>query len=464
MVLALAGHDPQKNFETLIRAFAEHPDLRHRANLVLIAGNRDEIETMDRGGREVMGKILSLIDRYDLYGHVAYPKHHAITDVPELYRLAAKSGGLFVNPALNEPFGLTLIEAAASGLPVVATEDGGPRDILATCQHGLLVDPMDADRMGEAIVSGLNDPARWRKWSKSGASQAEKHFTWQAHIERYLKKIAPLRPKRLRPDSALVRGAYRLTSVDRVLICDIDNTLLGDPDSLKKLIKRLNDHPQTAFGIATGRRLDSAVKVLKQWGVPMPEVLITSVGSEIHYGPNLSEDCNWSRHIDYRWRPDALREAMAKIAGVRLQAKSEQRKHKISYLIDIDRAPTIRGIVQQLRRLDLHARVIASHERYLDLLPVRGSKGLAVRYFASRWGIPPEHILVAGDSGNDEEMLRGNTLGVVVGNYSAELERLRDIPHLLFARGHYAEGILEAIDHYRFFDIPWPEVDEESSA
>ena len=41
------------------------------------------------------------------------------------YRIAALTRGVFVNPALTEPFGLTLIEAAASGLPIVATEDGG---------------------------------------------------------------------------------------------------------------------------------------------------------------------------------------------------------------------------------------------------------------------------------------------------------------------------------------------------
>ncbi len=87
--------------------------------------------------------ILLGIDRHDLYGRAAYPKHHRADDVPLLYRLAALSGGVFVNPALTEPFGLTLLEAAASGLPVVATEDGGPQDIIENCGNGYLVDPLD---------------------------------------------------------------------------------------------------------------------------------------------------------------------------------------------------------------------------------------------------------------------------------------------------------------------------------
>ncbi len=61
-------------------------------------------------------------------------------------------------------------------------------------------------------------------------------------------------------------------------------------------------------------------------------------------------------------------------------------------------------------------------------------------------------VLVAGDSGNDEEMLRGNTLGVVVGNHDGELEHLRGHERVYFAAGSHARGILEGIDHYRFLE------------
>lgn len=69
-----------------------------------------------------------------------------------------------------------------------------------------------------------------------------------------------------------------------------------------------------------------------------------------------------------------------------------------------------------------------------------------------KWSIPVEHILVVGDSGNDEETLSGNTLGVVVGNHSEELEKLRGRERIYFAEGRYAWGILEGIEHYDFFD------------
>lgn len=73
-------------------------------------GNRDDIDELPSGNASVLTTALKLIDKYDLYGSVAYPKHHKQSDVPDIYRLAANTKGVFINPALVEPFGLTLIE------------------------------------------------------------------------------------------------------------------------------------------------------------------------------------------------------------------------------------------------------------------------------------------------------------------------------------------------------------------
>lgn len=449
LILALSRADERKNIATLVRAYAEHPLLRDKANLAIVAGNRDDLAEMEKGPREVLQDLLLQIDRYDLYGHVAYPKHHQADDVPDLYRYAARTRGVFVNPALTEPFGLTLIEAAASGLPIVATNDGGPRDIVAACRNGQIIDPLDAGHMGEVIYAALANRSQWRRWSKHGVRGAHKQFSWQAHVRNYLAQVGKVIARQRNRGVSLPKS--RMPTADRLLISDIDNTLLGDAEGLHELLQRLKEAGgRIGFGIATGRRIDSAVKVLREWNVPLPDVMITAVGSEIHYGPQRVEDLGWRQHIDYRWKPDALRAVLSGVPGLRLQAKSEQRQHKISYYYDPDAAPAVREIVRLLRVHDLHANVIFSHQQFLDILPIRASKGLALRYLALKWGLPPERFLVAGDSGNDEEMLTGNTLGVVVGNHSPELEHLRGQPRIHFAAGEYAWGIVEGIEHYDF--------------
>lgn len=90
-ILALSRPDPKKNVTTLLQAFGECQPLRELANLTLILGNRDDIGEMSDSSSSVLTNVLKLIDKYDLYGQVAYPKHHKQSDVPDIYRLAAKT-------------------------------------------------------------------------------------------------------------------------------------------------------------------------------------------------------------------------------------------------------------------------------------------------------------------------------------------------------------------------------------
>jgi len=466
MILALSRADERKNITTLIKAYGESKELQDKANLIIVAGNRDDIPEMPKGQREVLQQILLLIDRYDLYGKVAYPKHHASTDVPILYRLATRSKGVFVNPALTEPFGLTLIEAAASGLPMIATRNGGPQDIIKYCNNGLLFDPLDVKALAQGLLHALSDRGLWRRWSKNGIRGANRHFSWPGHARTYLNRLDKLLGKRHRVHLS-PEGKSRLPTVDRMALTAIDNALLGNDESLHKLlfyIRRYARH--VGFGLATGRTLESTRRILKRHNIPLPDILITSVGSEIHYCHQKGrtvEDIGWQNHIDYRWQPNELQKIINKLPGVKLLPKSHQRQHKISYSVDRDKAPSIDDIKKELRHHDLHAKLIYSEDKNLDVLPIRASKGLAIRYLSMKWGIPLDHVFVAGDSGNDEEMLLGDTLAVVVANHSVELERLKGKSRIFFAKRPHAEGIMEGMTFYNFLgEIRIPEELDES--
>lgn len=452
MILALSRPDERKNIGTLVDAYGESEDLQNQANLVLVAGNRDDLRDMDPGPQAVLQELLLLIDYHDLYGRVAYPKHHKAEEVPEIYRVASASGGVFINPALTEPFGLTLLEAAASGLPIVATEDGGPQDIIGNCRNGLLIDPLDKEGIATALLRVLTDPDQRQEFVGNGLAGVEEHYSWQAHAERYLGLIRPLVERHAPPPRAPASRRPMLYH-DRAVFTDLDQTLLGDPVSLKEFVEFVRRNRKCAsFGIATGRRLESALKVMKRYRIPMPDVLITSVGTEIHYAPELTADQAWARHIDHQWQPKAIRRVLEELPGLELQPKSLRSGFKLSYFIDPTKAPSTDELYRLLHQEELAANLILSFGQYLDVVPVRASKGFALRYFSHQWDIPLEHILVAGGSGADEDMMRGNTLAVVVANrHHEELSQLTDIGSIYFAREPYARGILEAIDHYDFY-------------
>ena len=206
------------------------------------------------------------------------------------------------------------------------------------------------------------------------------------------------------------------------------------------------------FGIATGRRLDSALKVMRKYKIPQPDVLITSVGTEIHYAPRMTLDTAWSEHIDHLWTPRAIRRILSELPGLKLQPRRERSRFKLSYYYDAKKAPSYEEILSILRQRDQTVNVFLSFGQYLDITPVRASKGFAVRWFAEHWDIPVERILAAGGSGTDEDMMRGNTLAVVVANrHEEELSQLTDADRIFFATKPHAAGIVEAIAHYDFF-------------
>jgi sucrose-phosphate synthase len=445
LVLAIARPDPRKNLTRLVEAFGTRRGLRDRANLAVVAGTRDDIAEMKYEPRRELTALLRAIDRHDLYGHVAYPKAHAPDDVPDLYRLAARRGGIFVNPALTEPFGLTLIEAAASGLPVLATNDGGPSDILEVCGHGRLIDPSDTAALGRAIEEALADREQWLAWSRNGPVGARRHYRWPAHVESYLERTERFLDAAPRGAPAAQKAPFNLR--ERFLVSDIDGTLLGDRESLAALVERLAA-ASWGLGIATGRRFESARSILDEWGVPAPEIFVTSVGAEIRYGPRHVEDRAWTSHLDYRWRPDEVLECLLAAGGgkFRLQPESEQRHHKVSFDVEGELPLSLARLRRMLRGRGVAANLVYSHDRHLDALPIRCSKGQAIRWVAQRFGIDLEAIVVAGDSGNDRDMLTGATPAIVVGNHAEELADLADDPSVYFARAPHAAGILEGLE------------------
>jgi len=208
-LLAICRADHRKNIPALLEVFARSELLRENHNLVLVLGCRQDLRQLDKPPREVLLQLFELIDRYDLYGLVGYPKHHTREQIPELYRWAARLGGVFVNPALTEPFGLTLLESAACGLPVVATDDGGPKDILERCNNGVLADVSDLGALQAAIELSVSSVKRWRAWRDNGLKAVRANYSWTAHVNHYLTMAsAALLPTELVPDRPPLCSAY----------------------------------------------------------------------------------------------------------------------------------------------------------------------------------------------------------------------------------------------------------------
>lgn len=442
IILAISRPVRKKNLKNLIHAYGSSEDLRQSANLVIIGGVRDSLKELEPECREVWQELLQLIDDYDLYGKIAYPKSHQVADIPAIYALTALNGGVFVNPALNEPFGLTLLEAGAVGLPIIATDSGGPNDILEACNNGILVSPRDISGLSSAICAILKSKKLYKKFSDNGPVSVNR-YSWSHHVDVYTDLLNEI----ILPSDK--SGASKTKSM---LVCDIDNTLLGHAESMQRFASWANSNSSMLFGIATGRSFHSAQSILAREKAPIPAFLISSVGSEIHfydYHSRCFQKCNrWEAWIDEGWHAEDIDEIVLKWPGVVRQGLLEQKKHKISYIVEAENFNTA-ALSEALVSHGYRTSVIFSHGQYLDILPWRASKGSAVEYCRSRFDINRDAVVVAGDSGNDIEMLAAFQNSIIVANNCDGVAQHADLRHSYVAKKSYAAGVLEGLSYYQ---------------
>ena len=95
----------------------------------------------------------------------------------------------------------------------------------------------------------------------------------------------------------------------------------------------------------------------------------------------------------------------------------------------------------------LRAKLVYSSGRHLDILPSGAGKGLASRFLAESWAIPPSSVLAFGDSGNDRELLASGFKGTVVGNALPEILAAVG-PEVYRSPAPFADGILDGIRHW----------------
>ena len=193
-ILAASRLAPKKNLLGLVEAFAMSQTLQERANLVLLTGGLDNPlhEPADNEFIEdtVLAPIREVVKAKDLWGKISafsLPDQEQET-LAALYRFMAKRRSVFALTALYEPFGLAPLEAAVAGLPVVATQNGGPSESLrqGNKEYAVLVDPEDPADIVRGLERVLCDADEWEYFAQAGQQRVLKMYTWESTAENYL--------------------------------------------------------------------------------------------------------------------------------------------------------------------------------------------------------------------------------------------------------------------------------------
>lgn len=231
-----------------------------------------------------------------------------------------------------------------------------------------------------------------------------------------------------------------------MLATDLDGTFVGDKQALQGLLQHYQD---TSLDIAlvyiTGRHFDSASDLIASEGLPKPDILITDVGTAIYSTEKLEEDRAWKDRMQTDWYPEDIIAITNQFPTLKRQPLPNDRR--ISFIIDNDEQLVQRLEMTLLDANTLH-KLIYSSNRDLDILPAHSGKGEALSYVLQQYAKDDVQILIAGDSGNDIEMLSLGYPSVIVGNAQAELLQIDTHPQLYRATKGYAGGIHEAWLHF----------------
>jgi glycosyltransferase involved in cell wall biosynthesis len=156
-----------KRIPLLIRAHARARNrFRQPAPLVLLGGYPGEWE----------GEHPLSVVRETGNDHVFLAGWRGHDDLPD----GLNAADLLVLPSVHEQFGQVLVEAMACGVPVVAVDAHGPKEIVEQGETGWLVPPDDEEAMVEALVEAVNGDGERRRRGEAGYAHARAHYSWPA--------------------------------------------------------------------------------------------------------------------------------------------------------------------------------------------------------------------------------------------------------------------------------------------
>jgi len=191
-IFTMARLDKIKNVAGLVECFGKCPDIQKQCNLIIIAGKVNPDHTMDLEEKEEILRIHHLIEEHKLEGKIRWiGMQLSKDDTGEIYRIMADRRGVFIQPALFEAFGLTVLESMSCGLPVFATQFGGPSEIIEHGVNGFLINPSRHDLIRDQLLvfiqEGSEDPLLWKHISSNAIKRIQERFTWRHYSEKLLK-------------------------------------------------------------------------------------------------------------------------------------------------------------------------------------------------------------------------------------------------------------------------------------
>lgn len=172
LIAAVGRIDPEKGLDLLIEAVALMREAGSTAQLALVGSpgknaDGEHLRQLREIGNSSLGESFRWIPQ--------------VEDVPGVLRAL----DVLACPSHNEPFGMIILEAQVSGVPVVASASGGPLEFVSHGETGILVPPGDVRALADALEALLDEPDRRQRIAAEGASRAKVEYNADVRADRF---------------------------------------------------------------------------------------------------------------------------------------------------------------------------------------------------------------------------------------------------------------------------------------
>jgi len=189
-VMAIGRLARNKGYDLLVQGFSVLAAREPEALLHLAVGGTN----LTKLEEAILGELKELVAQLNIQDKVQFGNFIPDDQLADYYRAA----DLFVLSSRYEPFGMTAIEAMASGTPTVVTVHGGLYRALTFGRHALFADPFDKEDLGITMLKAFRHPRLRNRMARMGAHKARSLFTWTGIAQQLVATIEQ------RPGAALV--------------------------------------------------------------------------------------------------------------------------------------------------------------------------------------------------------------------------------------------------------------------
>ncbi len=257
-----------------------------------------------------------------------------------------------------------------------------------------------------------------------------------------------------------------------LLASDLDGTLIPTHRSAQglrevaELVDAFQANQQLLLAYVTGRHLSLAQAGIEEVGLPSPDWYVCDVGTSVYRRKNgdFEPDETYRQAMRAAYGGlvgDDIRHAIGTVAGMELQEEDKQAEFKVSYYTRGRPEPLVDTVQSRLGKACVNLNLVASYDPVaerglLDVLPAGIAKDYAVRYLQRQSGVDEQHLVYAGDSGNDRAAMLAGYPAIVVGNADDALKKdlvTESAPRgladqIYFAEHASARGVLEGLRHF----------------